>query len=104
MLNQLDKIEKRFIELEEEIARPGVAGDIARLQKLARERAGIEDVVTSNRQYKETARSLEETKKMLSAPVVHKPVKDGECLPCHNPHGGTNKRFLRGKSMKDMGI
>lgn len=66
MLGQLAKIEKRFIELEEEIARPEVSGDIARLQKLARERAGIEDVVTAYRHYKETARSLEETKKMLS--------------------------------------
>ena len=66
MLNQLDKIEKRFVELEEEIARPEVAIDINRLQKLAKERAGIEDLVTAYRSYKETAWSLEETRKMLS--------------------------------------
>jgi len=66
MLNQLDKIEKRFVELEEEIARPEVAIDINRLQKLAKERAGIEDLVTAYRSYKETDRSLEETEKMLS--------------------------------------
>ncbi len=66
MLKQLDKIEKRFIDLEDEISKPEVSGDIARLQKLAKERAGIEDLVTAYRNYKETARSLEETRKMLS--------------------------------------
>jgi len=66
MFSQLDKIEKRFIELEQEISKPEVSGDINRLQKLAKERAGIEDVITAYRSYKETARSLEETRNMLS--------------------------------------
>jgi len=66
MLKQLDKIEKRFVELEEEISKPDVASDINRLQKLAKERAGIEDIVNAYRSYKETARSLKETKNMLS--------------------------------------
>jgi peptide chain release factor 1 len=66
MFSQLDKIEKRFIDLEKEISKPEVSGDINRLQKLAKERAGIEDVVTAYRSYKETARSLKETKNMLA--------------------------------------
>lgn len=29
---------------------------------------------------------------------VHEPVKTGDCLSCHNPHGGANKFFLNGKN------
>jgi len=28
--------------------------------------------------------------------VVHQPVKTGDCLPCHNPHGGQTTKFIRG--------
>jgi len=65
MLDQLDKIEKRYLELERQIAMPEVASDLKRLRALAQERAGIEDVVTKYREYKATARALEETRAML---------------------------------------
>ena len=29
-------------------------------------------------------------------PVVHKPVADGDCLGCHDPHGGATIKFVRG--------
>jgi predicted CXXCH cytochrome family protein len=32
-------------------------------------------------------------------PVVHKPVLAGECLGCHNPHGGPAKSLLREQSV-----
>ncbi len=35
------------------------------------------------------------------AKLVHKPLTTGECLPCHNPHGGFDRASLRGKSLKD---
>jgi len=65
MFDQLDRIEKRYQELEQQIAMPEVASDLKRLQALARERASIEDVVTKYKEYKATARSLEETRAML---------------------------------------
>jgi peptide chain release factor 1 len=65
MLDQLDRIEKRYQELEQQIAMPEVASDRKRLQALAQERASIEDVVTKYREYKATAKSLEETRAML---------------------------------------
>jgi len=67
MLDQLDRIEKRYQELEQQIAMPEVASDLKRLQALAQERASIEDVVTKYREYKATAKSLEETRAMLKA-------------------------------------
>jgi len=66
MLDQLDRIERRYQELEQQIATPEVASDLKQLQVLAQERASIEDLVTKYREYKATAKSLEETRTMLS--------------------------------------
>ena len=66
MLERLEAIEKRYDELERQIATPEVASDPKQLQTLARERAGLENVVTKYRQYKDTTRQLEQTKEMQS--------------------------------------
>ncbi|HEY82175.1 MAG TPA: peptide chain release factor 1 [Dehalococcoidia bacterium] len=65
MLEQLERIEKRYQELDEQMARPEVASDLKQLQALAQERASLEDVVTKYREYKATTKSLEETRAML---------------------------------------
>ena len=65
MLDRLERIEKRYQELDEQMAAPEVASDLKQLQALAQERASIEDVVTKYREYKATAKSLEETRAML---------------------------------------
>ncbi len=65
MLEKLEQIDIRYRELEEQIARPDIASDPKQLQKLARERASIEDVVTRYREYIAVSRSMEETKEML---------------------------------------
>lgn len=66
ILEQLEKIEKRYHELEEQIARPEVATDPKRLMALAQDRAGLEEVVAKYRRYKETTRVLEKTEAMLA--------------------------------------
>jgi peptide chain release factor 1 len=65
MWDKLKKVDKRYREIEEEIARPEVATDHSQLQKLAKERAGLEDVVNMYREYESTSKSLEETESML---------------------------------------
>jgi peptide chain release factor 1 len=65
MLDQLKRIEKRYQEINRELARPEVTSDLKQLQALAQEKAGIEGLVTRYREYKATARSLEETRAML---------------------------------------
>ena len=67
MLEQLQKIEKRYREIDEKMALPEVATDLRRLQSLARERAAIEELVTTYREYKTLAKSLDETRHMLDA-------------------------------------
>jgi len=65
MWEQLDQIEKRHRELNEEMAQPEVTSDPKRLSELAQEVARLGDVVTKYVEYKETAKSLQETRPML---------------------------------------
>ncbi|MFC1982375.1 peptide chain release factor 1 [Chloroflexota bacterium] len=65
MIDQLERIEKRYEEIDRQMARPEIASDLKQLQALAQERADIENLVTKYREYKATSKSLEETKKML---------------------------------------
>jgi peptide chain release factor 1 len=66
MLDQLEKIEERYQELERQIALPEVVSDLKQLQALAQERAVLENVVIKYRKYKDTATTLEETRGMLT--------------------------------------
>jgi peptide chain release factor 1 len=65
MIEQLEKIEKRFEELTQQMASPEVLSDPKQLQVLAKERAGIEDIVTRYVDYKATIKSLEDTQAMI---------------------------------------
>ncbi len=64
MLGQLERIEKRYQELNRQIALPEVASDRKQLQTLAQERASIERLVTKYRQYKKASKELEDVKAM----------------------------------------
>ncbi|HCP60480.1 MAG TPA: peptide chain release factor 1 [Dehalococcoidia bacterium] len=66
MWDRLEQIERRYQELDQEIARPEVAADLEQLRRLAQEKAGIEDTVAKYREYRATTRSLEETRVMLN--------------------------------------
>jgi len=63
-MTQLEKIEKRFAELDEKMARPEIATDLDALQELAREKASIEEVVKLYRKYKKTVKELEDVRSM----------------------------------------
>jgi len=65
MLGRLEQIERRYQELNQQIAMPEVASDPKKLQTLAQERASIESLVTKYREYKATIKALEETRAML---------------------------------------
>jgi peptide chain release factor 1 len=66
MMEQLEKIEKRYEEISEKMARPEISTDLSQLQSLAQERASIEEIVTAYRKYKDVQKSLEETRTMLN--------------------------------------
>ncbi len=64
MIERLEKIEQRFQEIDRAMAQPGVVSDPKRLQSLAQERASIENLMNIYREYRATAKSLEETRAM----------------------------------------
>ena len=64
MIEQLEKIEKRFNEITEQMASQEVLSDMKQLQMLAKERAGIESLVSRYVDYKDTLKSLENTQTM----------------------------------------
>jgi peptide chain release factor 1 len=65
MLDRLAQLEKRFNDIEQEMANSDVVSNVKRLQELAQERAGIQDVVTLYRQYKNTEKQMAEARSML---------------------------------------
>ncbi|MHB8105397.1 MAG: peptide chain release factor 1 [Dehalococcoidales bacterium] len=67
MMEQLDKIEKRYQEIDEKLAQPEISTDISQVQALSQERAKLDDIVQKYRRYKKTAKELEDVKKMGSA-------------------------------------
>ncbi|MBI2869477.1 MAG: peptide chain release factor 1 [Chloroflexi bacterium] len=66
MIEHLEKLEKRYIDIETEMARPEVFSDARKMQALAQERAGLEDPVRRYREYRAVLKSLEETRAMLA--------------------------------------
>jgi len=66
MLDRLERIEKRYQELNKQMATPEVASDLKQLQVLAQERASLESLVAKYREYKATSKTLEETRAMLN--------------------------------------
>ena len=72
MIEQLEKMEQRYREIDEKMARPEVATDIALLQELAQERAGLQDAVSLYRNYRTMEKDLEETRTSRSAPCSPK--------------------------------
>jgi peptide chain release factor 1 len=65
MIDRLEKIEKRYEEIDRQMSSPDIATDLKQLQELAQERAGLDDVVNKYREYKATSRSLAETRAMV---------------------------------------
>jgi peptide chain release factor 1 len=66
MWDRLKQIERRYRDLDQEMAKPELATDLKKLQALAREKAGIEEVVTRYHHYQKTSKELEKTKSMLT--------------------------------------
>ncbi|MDP6142259.1 MAG: peptide chain release factor 1 [Dehalococcoidales bacterium] len=67
MLDRLDRLEKHYQELEQQMAAPEITYDLNKLQALAQEKVGLESLVAKYRKYKVIARSLKETRTMLSS-------------------------------------
>jgi peptide chain release factor 1 len=66
MWDKLIEIDKRFQELEKELAAPETMTDRKRLQTLAKERSDIAEVADKFHEYRKNEKSIEETRSLLS--------------------------------------
>jgi len=66
MWDRLEQIDKRYEEIMAQMVKPEVTSDRQKIMKLAQDKSAIDDVVALYRDYKATARSLEETRSMQS--------------------------------------
>lgn len=62
MWDKLGAIETHYRELEEEMARPEVAGDFDRLQKLAREHSSLQEIVATLNEYRRLEEGLSQAR------------------------------------------
>lgn len=65
ILAKLSALERRYREMGELMAQPEVAADYARLQTLAKERAGLESLVADYKEYRDVLRSLNEARELV---------------------------------------
>jgi peptide chain release factor 1 len=66
MLERLAKIEQQYIELESEMTTEEAISNPKKMQELAQERARLEELVTLYRRYRQSVKTLRETKAMLN--------------------------------------
>lgn len=66
MWEKLEQIEKRYKELEAEMAKPEVAGDFDQLTKLAREHASLKEIIEILDEYRQVRDSVEQAKAIIA--------------------------------------
>src|SRR6478609_4350086 len=65
MFEKLTEVEKRYQQLQNSLMEPGVANDQTRYRTMMKELAGLEEVVTTFREYKKTTAELDGNKQIL---------------------------------------
>lgn len=65
MIDKLQAVEDKFLELESLISDPSVLVDMPRWQRYNREHAGLEPIVAAYREYKAVCHAIEDSKAML---------------------------------------
>jgi len=66
MIDKLEKIEERFNNLEDRLVDPELIKNQGEYQKILKERADIEDIVLSFREYKSILLQIEESRELIS--------------------------------------
>src|SRR6266852_6024806 len=66
MIEKLEEVERRFDRLTADLSNPQVLADAAKLQKVARERSGLEKLVDTFRRYKKVVADLRDVEQLLS--------------------------------------
>ena len=76
MINKLQAVEDKYMELESVISDPDVLADMAKWQKYNKEHSNLEPIVTAFREYKRTCQGIEDAKEMLSDSSLDDEMKE----------------------------
>lgn len=67
LMRKLEEIERNYLELEEKMGLPEIAGNPAELQKLARRHAELSELVGTFREYRQVLQEIDEAKELLKS-------------------------------------
>ncbi|WP_164020462.1 peptide chain release factor 1 [Pyxidicoccus trucidator] len=81
MIDKLEDVERRFERLTADLSNPDVLGDSARLQKVSKERAGLEKLVDTFRTYRKVLADLNEVEAWLGSSDPDEKAYAREALP-----------------------
>ncbi|NTX01404.1 peptide chain release factor 1 [Myxococcus sp. CA051A] len=81
MIDKLEDVERRFERLTADLSNPDVLADSARLQKVSKERAGLEKLVDTFRTYRQVLADLKEVDVWLDAGSADEKSYAREALP-----------------------
>ena len=70
MIERLENIEKRYLELNEEIMKPEVLSDIKKTLELTREQAGLKDAYEAYQEFKKVEEGIVEAKELVKDPEL----------------------------------
>ncbi len=71
MFDKLESVEQRYEELNTKISDPEVISNQSEWQKLMKEHSDIQEIVEKYREYKKTAKAIEDLKEMLNDKEMH---------------------------------
>lgn len=81
MIDKLEEVERRFERLTADLSNPQTLGDAAKLQRVARERSGLEKLVEAFRSYKKVLSDLAQVEEWLESPDPDAKAMAREELP-----------------------
>ncbi|NBD13195.1 MULTISPECIES: peptide chain release factor 1 [Corallococcus] len=81
MIDKLEEVERRFERLTADLSNPDILADTAKLQKVSKERAGLERLVETFRSYRKVLADLGEVEAWLSSADPDEKAYAKEALP-----------------------
>lgn len=71
MIDRLNIIVSRYNEIQEELLKPEVLADYAKMKTLSKEKSDLEEIVKKYDEYKETQKRIEDAKALINDPEMH---------------------------------
>ena len=76
MIERLEATLKRYEDLEQELTKPEVLGDMKKTKQYSKEMADLEDIVNCYKKYKKILQGIEDSKEMMKDPELGEMAKE----------------------------